>query len=77
MKWFYRAWNRYSLSRPTRQQLLLMMAQSSLTMTGDNGRMALSRATHSSRCCHECGEPPRRKLTKAVKRPLSPLDNEP
>ena len=40
----------------------------------DMGRMALSCATQSSLCCQERGEPPRRKLTKAVNLPLSPLD---
>ena len=57
------------------QQLVLMILPSSLIITGDKGRIAVFLATHNSLCCQECGEPPRRKLMNAVKRPFSPRVN--
>ena len=52
-----------------------MILHSSLMMTGDMGRIAVFLATHNSLCCQEWGEPPSRKLMKAVKRPFSPRVN--
>ncbi len=54
------------------QQLLVIILQSSLMITGDKGRIAVFLATHNNLCCQECGEPPSRKLINAVKRPFSP-----
>ena len=54
------------------QQLLVIILQSSLMRTGDEGRIGVCLATRNGLCGQECGEPPSRKLINAVKRPFSP-----